>query len=73
MVSKSTVIRQYGNTLYVGIGQVKNDCLYLRYGSSSEKTTTKCDETVTYKKPCLNYFKKVPGVQLPHSEAEKKT
>ena len=32
-------IRKYDSTFYVGIGHVKNSCLYLRYGSSSEKTT----------------------------------
>ena len=33
----STVIlvREYGSTLYVGIGRVQNGRLYLRYGSSS--------------------------------------
>ena len=33
------VIRKDGSTFHVGIGQVKNGSLYLRYGSSSEKTT----------------------------------
>ena len=55
----------------LGIGQVKNGRLYLRYGSCSEKTTAKCGETVTDKKPCLYYCKKIPGVQLPHTIAEK--
>ena len=50
------------NTFYVEIGQVKNGCLYLRYmyGSSSDKTTAKCDKTVPDKKPCLYYCKIVP-------------
>ena len=34
-------IRKYGSTFYVGIGQVKNGHLYLRYGSNSEKNTAK--------------------------------
>ena len=64
-------IREYGNTLYVGTSQVKNGRLYLRYGSSSEKTTAKCDKTVPDKKPCLYYCKNVPGVQLPYTKAER--
>ena len=34
-------IRKYGSIFYVGIGQVINGCLYLRYGSRFEKTTAK--------------------------------
>ena len=53
-------IRKYGNTFSVGISKVKNGRLYLRYRSSSEKTTAKCNETVTDKAPCLYYCKKCP-------------
>ena len=48
-------IKKYGSTSYVGIGQVKNGHLYLKYGSSSEKTTAKGAKTLTDKKPLLYY------------------
>ena len=48
-------IKKYGSTFYVGIGRVKNGCLYLKYGSSPEKTTAKSVKTLTDKKPWL-YF-----------------
>ena len=71
-VSGSTTdIKKYGSAFYVGIGQVKNGHLYLRYGSNSKKTTAKCNKTVTDKKACLYYCKNVPGVQLSHTKAEK--
>ena len=68
-----TLIKKYGSTSYVGIDQVKNGRLYLRYGSSSEKTTAMCDETVTDKKPCLYYCKKkCPRSSVtPHKSWEK--
>ena len=48
-------IRKYGSTFYVWIGQVKNGHLYLRFGSSSEKTTANGAKTLTDKKPLLYY------------------
>ena len=35
---KAFFIREYGSNFYAGISQVKNDRLYLRYASSSEKS-----------------------------------
>ena len=44
----------------VGMGQVQNGRLYLRYGSNLVKTTAKSDKTLTEKKPLLFYCKKCP-------------
>ena len=48
-------IREYGSTLYVGIGQVQYGCLYLRYGSSFVITKANLAKTRTDKKPLLWY------------------
>ena len=62
-------IREYYS---VEIGQVQNGLLYLRYGSSSEKTTVKRAKTLTEKTICYTIVKNDPRVLLPHSEAEKR-
>ena len=71
-----TCIKKYSSTCTscVVIGQVKNGYLYLRYGSSSEKTTAKCDKTVTDKKPWLYNCKKFHrSSATPLRSREKKT
>ena len=55
----------------VGMGQVQNGCLYLRYGSSSVITTAMWDKTLTDKRPLLVYCKNAPRVLLPHTKTEK--
>ena len=55
----------------VGMGQVQNGHLYLRYGSNFVITTAKSDETLTDKKPLLFYYKNAPRVLLAHTKAEK--
>ena len=46
-------IKKYSSTFCGGMGQVKNSHLYLRYGSSSEKTTAKWAKTLTDKRSLL--------------------
>ena len=54
----------------VGMGQVENGYLYLRYGSNSVITTAKCDKTLTDKTlHCI--MKNAPRVLLAHAKAEK--
>ena len=56
----------------VGMGQVQNGRLYLRYGSNLVKTTAKSDKMLTEEKPLLFYCKKnAPRVPLAHTKAEK--
>ena len=58
-------IRNYGSTYNVGMSQVKNGHLYLRYGSSSENTRQ------SEPKHLQTIIKNALRVLLPHSEAEK--
>ena len=44
----------------VGMGQVQNGCLYLRYVSNLVITTAKSDKMLTEEKPLLFYCKKCP-------------
>ena len=44
----------------VGMGQVQNGHLYLRYGSNLVITTAKSGKKLTEKKPLLFYCKKCP-------------
>ena len=43
--------------MYVGVRQVQNGCLYLRYGSSSVITTAKWVKTLIDKRPMLSIVK----------------
>ena len=61
----------YISTLYVGIGHVKNSHLYVRYGSSLEKTTANCDKIVTDKRPCLSIVKCPKSSAIPRIKTEK--
>ena len=59
-------IRKYGSTFYVGIGQIKNGHLYLRYGSSFEKLQQSEPKHLQTKDICYNIVKNAPRVLLPH-------
>ena len=54
------IIRKYDSTFYEGMGQVKNGHLYLRYESSSKKTTTNWAKTLTDKKNFAILFLRMP-------------
>ena len=55
----------------VGMGQVQNGRLYLRYGSNLVITTAKSDKTLTEESLCCSIVKNAPRVLLAHTKAEK--
>ena len=74
-LSESVVvlIGKYGSTFYVGMGQVQNGHLYLRYASSSVITTAKRDKHLQTKSLCYSIVKNAPRVLLVHIKANKTT
>ena len=71
-LSRPQHLIKYSSTFYVGIGQVKNGRLYLRYGNSSEKATANWAKTLADKSLCYTIVKTAPRFLLPHSEAVKR-
>ena len=59
------------SALCVGMSQVQNGCLYLRYGSSSVTITAKWNKTPTAKEAFAFYCNNAPRVLLTHTKAEK--
>ena len=56
---KTACIREYGSTLYVGIGHVQNGRLYLRYGTYSDINIANLATTLTDESLCYSIVKKV--------------
>ena len=73
----------YSSTLYVGMRQVQNGRLHLRYGSKPVTASAKCDKILTDKIALLFYCKNAPRfysvysfqkrVLIAHSKGEKQT
>ena len=53
-------IREYRSTFYVGIDQVKNCHLYLRYENSSEKTTASATKLLQTENLAYTIVEKCP-------------
>ena len=64
-------IRKYGSTSYVGMGQVQNGVLYLRYRSDSVIMKTERCKAFTYKNTSLFYVESTTRLPLIFLKVEK--
>ena len=67
----SSVIRKCGSTSYVGMWQVQNGILCLRYRSHFAITEAKHCKECTHKNPALCYCRKCPGFPLNYFKVAK--
>ena len=65
------LIRKYGSTSYVGVRQIQNGILYIRYRSGSTITTAGWHKAFINEKPLLFYYESYSKSPINLSESQK--